>query len=88
MALRDELPLHREGILAAFEKQIIGQPNACRAAADVILSFKSGLNDPQRPMGVLLFAGPTGVGKTEMARTIASYLFGHGDKKIALPAST
>ncbi|HVT80491.1 MAG TPA: AAA family ATPase, partial [Phycisphaerae bacterium] len=79
--LRDELPLKREEILASLEKQIIGQPDACRAAADVILAFKAGLNDPQRPLGVLLFAGPTGVGKTEMARTIASYLFGHGEKK-------
>jgi ATP-dependent Clp protease ATP-binding subunit ClpC len=79
--LRDEMPLRREEILAAFERQIIGQPDACRAAADVILTFKAGLNDPQRPLGVLLFAGPTGVGKTEMARAIGDYLFGHGEKR-------
>jgi ATP-dependent Clp protease ATP-binding subunit ClpC len=79
--LRDEMPLKREEILGEFERQIIGQPEACRAAADVILTFKAGLNDPHRPLGVLLFAGPTGVGKTEMAKVIGNYLFGHGEQK-------
>ena len=45
-----------------------------------MLTFKAGLNDPHRPVGVLLFCGPTGVGKTELARALADFFFGHGDK--------
>jgi ATP-dependent Clp protease ATP-binding subunit ClpC len=57
---------------------VIGQEAACRAATGVITTFKAGLNDPGRPLGVLLFSGPTGVGKTELARATSDYLFGHG----------
>ena len=59
----------------------MGQPTACEAAADLIMTFKAGLNDPGRPLGVLLFVGPTGVGKTELAKAISQYFFGHGDQK-------
>jgi ATP-dependent Clp protease ATP-binding subunit ClpC len=76
--LRDELPLPRDEVLATFQRQIIGQEEACRAAADLVTTFKAGLNDPGRPVGVLLFCGPTGVGKTEMARALARFFFGHG----------
>ena len=76
--LRDDLTLERPAVLSAFESQVIGQPAACRAAADLVVTFKAGLNDPGRPVGVLLFCGPTGVGKTELARAIAAYFFGHG----------
>jgi ATP-dependent Clp protease ATP-binding subunit ClpC len=76
--LHDELPLQREDVLADLRKGIIGQEPAIAAAADVILTFKAGVNDPHRPLAVLLFAGPTGVGKTELARAISRYLFGHG----------
>ena len=48
------------------------------AAADVILTFKAGIHDPHRPLAVLFFAGPTGVGKTELAKALSRYLFGHG----------
>jgi ATP-dependent Clp protease ATP-binding subunit ClpC len=78
--LRDELPLDRDEVLAAFRRQVIGQEEACQAAADLVLTFKAGLNDPTRPVGVLLFCGPTGVGKTEMAKALANFFFGHGDR--------
>src|SRR4051812_18883585 len=71
LILRDEVPLERETVRAVFEKQIIGQPEACDAATSLVTTFKAGLNVPNRPIGVMLFAGPTGVGKTEMARAIA-----------------
>jgi ATP-dependent Clp protease ATP-binding subunit ClpC len=77
--LRDELPLDRKEVLAAFRAQVIGQDEACAAAADLVCTFKAGLNDPQRPVGVLLFCGPTGVGKTEMAKALARGFFGRGD---------
>jgi ATP-dependent Clp protease ATP-binding subunit ClpC len=55
---------------------VIGQTEACRAATSAVLTFKSGLNDPARPISVLLFTGPTGVGKTELSRSLARFLFG------------
>jgi ATP-dependent Clp protease ATP-binding subunit ClpC len=78
--LRDEEPLDREGLLTELRGQVIGQEQAVRAAARIITTFKAGLNDPRRPLGVLLFVGPTGVGKTELARALSRTLFGHGEK--------
>jgi ATP-dependent Clp protease ATP-binding subunit ClpC len=74
--LRDDLPLSREQLISEFQSQIMGQPLACETAADVVVKFKAGMNDPGRPLGVLLFCGPTGVGKTELARAISRCLFG------------
>ncbi|HVK12518.1 MAG TPA: AAA family ATPase, partial [Gemmataceae bacterium] len=74
--LRDEITLERAAVLDWFRARVIDQPEACEAAANVVLTFKAGLNDPHRPLGVLLFCGPTGVGKTEMAQALARYLFG------------
>jgi ATP-dependent Clp protease ATP-binding subunit ClpC len=79
--LRDDLPLSREEVLSAFRSRVIGQEEACQAAANLVTTFKAGLNDPGRPVGVLLFCGPTGVGKTELARSLAKFFFGHGDPK-------
>jgi ATP-dependent Clp protease ATP-binding subunit ClpC len=75
--LRDEEPLDREHLLKALRARILGQEEAVHAAARVVTTLKAGLNDPQRPLGVLLFLGPTGVGKTELARALASVLFGN-----------
>ena len=59
---------------------MIGQDEACRIVAEVVTTFKAGLHDPGRPPGVLLFVGPTGVGKTELARVLAAFCFGHGEQ--------
>ena len=77
--LRDDVLLDPAAVLTYFRSRVIGQDGPCRAAADLVTTFKAGLNDPNRPVGVLLFAGPTGVGKTELARALSQYLFGHGD---------
>jgi len=79
--LRDDLPLAHDDVLAHFRRSVLGQDDACRAAAAVVSLLKTGLNDPARPLGVLLFCGPTGVGKTEMAKALARYLFGAGAMK-------
>jgi ATP-dependent Clp protease ATP-binding subunit ClpC len=76
--LHDEQPLELAEIAAELGRKVIGQPEAVQAAARTVATFKSGLNDPRRPLGVFLFSGPTGVGKTELAKTISTYLFGHG----------
>ncbi|MGH9939475.1 MAG: AAA family ATPase, partial [Blastocatellia bacterium] len=80
MFLRDEFPLDYDAALGAFRRQVIGQGSACGTAAHLVTTFKTGLNDPNRPLGVFLFCGPTGVGKTELARAIARYFFGHGEQ--------
>jgi ATP-dependent Clp protease ATP-binding subunit ClpC len=77
--VRDELPLDADALAAELKSRVIQQDDACEAAAAVITAFKAGMNDPGRPVGVLLFCGPTGVGKTELARAMAPYLFGHGE---------
>jgi ATP-dependent Clp protease ATP-binding subunit ClpC len=71
--------LAREQIVEALAERIIGQRAALDAAADVIAIAKARLNDPERPLGTLLFLGPTGVGKTQCAKAIAGYLFGSPD---------
>ncbi len=78
--LRDEIPLAHTEVREAFRSQVIGQEEACEAAARLVTTFKAGMNDPARPLGVLLFCGPTGVGKTELARAIARYFFGAGKR--------
>ena len=63
------------GLDAELEKRVIGQPDAVRAVADAIRRARAGISDPNRPTGSFLFLGPTGVGKTELAKTLAAYLF-------------
>ena len=77
--LRDEVSLDEADVRVFFETEVIGQAEACRAATSSVLTFKAGLNDPGRPLGVLLFTGPTGVGKTELARTLARFFFGEAE---------
>ena len=58
-----------------LHERVIGQDEAVRAVADAVLRARSGLGDPQRPIGSFIFLGPTGVGKTELARALAAFLF-------------
>ena len=64
--------VHLEGELS---KRVIGQENAIRSVADAIRRSRAGISDPNRPTGTFLFLGPTGVGKTELAKTLAHFLF-------------
>jgi ATP-dependent Clp protease ATP-binding subunit ClpA/ATP-dependent Clp protease ATP-binding subunit ClpC len=73
-------PLDAAEVEAAFAARVIGQPAATRAAADVIVKVRAGLADPGRPIQVMLFTGPTGTGKTELATAIAEYLYGGGER--------
>src|SRR6201999_4531374 len=58
-----------------LHKRVIGQDEAVDAVADAVVRARGGLKDPKRPIGSFLFLGPTGVGKTELARTLAQFLF-------------
>ncbi|HTX72916.1 MAG TPA: ATP-dependent chaperone ClpB [Rectinemataceae bacterium] len=60
---------------ALLEKRVVGQDAAVRAVADAIRRNRAGLSDPNRPLGSFLFIGPTGVGKTELAKALAEFLF-------------
>lgn len=65
-----------EEIRAWFRERIVGQHEAIEAIVETIALFKAGLCDPDKPLGTFLFVGPTGVGKTEVARAVAQFLFG------------
>jgi ATP-dependent Clp protease ATP-binding subunit ClpB len=63
------------GMEAELKRRVIGQDEAVDSVARAVLRSRSGLGDPNRPMGAFLFIGPTGVGKTELAKALASFLF-------------
>ncbi|MFN0249101.1 MAG: AAA family ATPase [Kofleriaceae bacterium] len=76
--------LDPDEIEAAFAARVIGQRVATKAATDVVLRMRSGLADPHRPINVMLFTGPTGTGKTELATAIAEYLYGSTDRLVRI----
>ena len=76
--------LHLE---AALHERLVGQEEAVVAVADAIRRSRSGLADPRRPIGSFLFLGPTGVGKTELAKSLAAYLFDDEDALLRLDMS-
>jgi len=70
-----------------FQQRVMGQPEAMACLVDRVAMLKAGLTDPLRPIGVFLFAGPTGTGKTEVAKTLARFMFGSPDRMIRLDMS-
>ena len=76
--------LNMEGEL---HKRVIGQEDAIRAVSQSIRRTRAGLKDPRRPSGSFIFLGPTGVGKTELAKTLAEFLFGDDNSLITLDMS-
>ena len=80
----------REKLLKLDEilhKRVIGQDEAVKLVADAVLRARSGIRDPKRPIGSFIFLGPTGVGKTELARTLAEALFDSEDNMIRIDMS-
>ncbi|WP_137938223.1 ATP-dependent chaperone ClpB [Chitinivorax sp. B] len=80
---RDKL-LQMEGVL---HQRVVGQDEAVRLVSDAIRRSRSGLSDPNKPYGSFLFLGPTGVGKTELCKTLASFLFDSEEHLIRIDMS-
>ncbi|WP_288336557.1 ATP-dependent chaperone ClpB [uncultured Gordonia sp.] len=80
----------REKLLKLDEilhERVIGQDEAVQLVADAVIRARSGIRDPRRPIGSFIFLGPTGVGKTELAKTLASALFDSEDNMVRLDMS-
>lgn len=75
------------GLEAHLHERVVGQEEAVSAVAEAVLRSRSGLSSPDRPIGSFLFLGPTGVGKTELARALAEALFGSEDRMVRLDMS-
>jgi len=71
----------------ALKKRVVGQDEAISALARAVRRSRAGIKDPRRPIGSFLFLGPTGVGKTELARALAEFLFGDEDAMIRVDMS-
>lgn len=76
--------LHMEDIL---HKRLVGQDEAVDTVSDAIRRARSGLKDPRRPIGTFLFLGPTGVGKTELAKSLAEFMFNDEDALVRIDMS-
>jgi ATP-dependent Clp protease ATP-binding subunit ClpB len=70
-----------------LHRRVVGQEEAIRAVSDAIRRARAGIADPNRPMGSFIFLGPTGVGKTELARALAEFLFDHEQAMIRIDMS-
>ena len=80
---KDKL-LHMESVV---QKRVVGQDEAVEAVANAIRRARAGLSDPDRPIGSFLFLGPTGVGKTELTKALANFLFDTDDAMVRLDMS-
>jgi len=70
-----------------LHRRVIGQEEAVRAVSDALRRSRAGLSDPDRPIGTFLFLGPTGVGKTELARALAEFMFDSQDAMVRIDMS-
>jgi ATP-dependent Clp protease ATP-binding subunit ClpC len=76
-----------EALAALLSRGVVGQESACRTCAELLARFKAGVIDPDKPAGSLLFVGPTGVGKTELAKQLSRVMFGSEDRLIRFDMS-
>lgn len=70
-----------------LHKRLIGQDEAVNTVSDAIRRARSGLKDPKRPIGTFIFLGPTGVGKTELAKSLAEFMFNDEDAIVRIDMS-
>lgn len=82
MLLDEGVPFNEDEVLRSFKSRVLAQDQAVEAIVQSLSLLKAQVNNPLRPMGVFLFLGPTGVGKTELARTLAELLFSNRDRLV------
>ena len=82
--IADEMQLQTKDVRTHFATRVLGQEQATEAMVELITVIKAGLASPDRPLGSFLFVGPTGVGKTELAKALAEYLFGSKERVLRL----
>jgi ATP-dependent Clp protease ATP-binding subunit ClpC len=82
LLLSDEVSLRVDEVRAFFEERVLGQDEAVDAMVELVTLAKAGLQDPKKPLGSFFFVGPTGVGKTELTKALAEFLFGSSDRVI------
>jgi ATP-dependent Clp protease ATP-binding subunit ClpC len=87
LILDDRERVDLQSMRSFFASRVIGQDEATAVVVDRIAMLKAGLTDPTKPIAVLLFAGPTGTGKTELAKTLSEFLFGSVERLIRLDMS-
>lgn len=85
--LDDKRAISRDDVTAQLRRRMVGQDAAVRRVAEAICIAKARLQPVDKPLASLLFVGPSGVGKTELARSVAAYLFGAPDKMVRLDMS-
>jgi ATP-dependent Clp protease ATP-binding subunit ClpC len=85
--LGDDERLRYASMVEHLKERLIGQDEAVLAVSRAIKTARVGLKDPRRPIGAFLFLGPTGVGKTELARALAEFMFGNEDAMLPLDMS-
>ncbi|MEM9326570.1 MAG: AAA family ATPase [Bacteroidota bacterium] len=85
--LDDQQKLDLDELRTFFSKRLLGQDHAVETVIERLAMLKAGLTDPTKPAGIFLFVGPTGTGKTQIAKSLAGYLFGSEDRLVRLDMS-